>query len=299
MRSINDLDLGLLQVLHALLQENHLTRAATRVGLTQPAMSHALGRLRRVLGDPLMVRARTGMVPTPRALALGERVERILRDAQSLVEDAAVVLPKDLRRGFTIAMADYGETQVLPPLVKRLSVDAPGVDLASRPVPVDLEESMASGRVDIAVGVFRELSPRLYARRMYQERFVSAVRRGHPVLKKRMNLDLFTSLNHVLIAPGGAPGGQVDVALAELGKQRRVVARVGHFLVAPLLVSTGNLVLTAPERLLKSVAGFYKLKLFPTPLAIPDFAVQQVWHERAQKDATHIWFRNVLMDVVK
>jgi DNA-binding transcriptional LysR family regulator len=287
------IDLNLLVALDALLTETHVTRAARRVGLTQPAMSHALARLRQLLDDPLLVRTTRGMAKTPRAAALGPDVRRILGDIETALRPSGPFDPSAVKRTFTIATADYASFVLLPSLIARLEATAPGIDLRVVPIPSALPDlaSALEDAVDLALTPPNTASPALYQKPLLEDRFVCVVRRGHPRIKTKLTLRRFVAEKHLFIALRGTPGGAVDTALATIGQARRVGVMVPHFTVAPFLVATSDLVLTLAERMARRFAELLPLRLFPTPLEVPGFSIAQVWHARRHKDPAHVWLR--------
>lgn len=291
------MDLNLLVAFEALYAEAHVTRAAGRIGISQPALSHALTRLRALFSDPLFLRTPRGVSPTPRAHALALPIRRILRDVEGALEPPRFDPALDART-FRIAAADFGQLVLLPPLLERLGHTAPRADFVVRPVPTDLEAALERGDVDVAFLAGRPKVPRLVAQRLFDERFVSVARKRHPALTGRMTPKRFAALAHLQIAVRGTPGGPVDDALAALGLQRRVVLRVPEFLVAPLLVARSDLVLTAPSRMIEAV-GLRALRVFEPPLRIPTFTLWQVWHEGRRQEPAHAWLRQTLLEIAR
>lgn len=289
-----ELDLSLLRALDALLRERQVTRAARRLGLTQSAMSHALQRLRDLFGDPLFVRSPRGIVPTPRALQLGEALARVLTELARLTEPPEVFNPARLQRRFCLVSSDYADVVLLPALLRRLSLQAPACDLEVRPfVAPDLEEALEDGRVDLAIGVFPKMSACVMQQRLFSDEFVCLLREGHPAQSGPLTPARFAALAHLQIAPRGAPGGPVDDELARLGLTRRVALRIGSFLTGPQLVAQSDLVLTAPERLVRSLSQ-PGLRTLRPPLKLPTIHIYQIWHERRQQDPAHAWLRGCI-----
>jgi len=287
-----DSDLNLLKALDALLQTASVTRAAVAVGLSQPAMSHALARLREDLADPLLVRAGAGYGLTPRAEALRPRVQAALQGARGVFEKAEPQSPAQLKRTFTLGLADYTELVLLPALTAMLAKQAPGISLVCKSRLGSPAEVLERGEVDLWFGVDPPEATGLYAQKLVPDSFLCAVRKGHPVLARGgPTLKQFASMQHVQIAPGERPGGPLDDLLAARGLSRKVAVRLPHFLVAPLLVAKTDLVLTAPARVLRAFAGQARLHVFAPPLPIPPFTLHQVWHARHHADAAHKWFR--------
>lgn len=287
------LDLDLLRVFDHLHRERHLTRAARLLGLSQPAVSRALTRLRDALGDPLFVRAPRGIVPTPRADDLAPEVREILRRATALTQPAQLD-PRVLDRTFVLASVDLLEADLLPRLAALLANEAPHVAITSRPIGVDAGEALSSGRVDLAIGVRSNVPPDAMSTHLFEDDFVCVVRRGHPALKKKLTLQQFASLSHVLISPAGTPGSVVDEALATHGLTRRIAVRTHTFLAAPRVVASTDHVLTGPRRVLTMMSRVDGLRVFSPPVALRGFAVLMAWHPRMQADPVHAWLRGVV-----
>ncbi len=296
---LSAIDLNLLVQLDALLAEAHVTRAASRAGVTQSAMSRALARLRELLADPILVRTGRGMVPTARALALAAPLRRALTELEAVVLERPTFDAQTSKRIFTLATSDFAEALLLPPLRARLSREAPQVDVAVVRAGRDPGGALEDEEIDLAVSPHRGSAPALVWRHLFHEDFICMARKGHPELrgKKRLSLERFLALPQVMIAPDGKPGSVLDDELARLGKRRRVALRVPSFLVAPLVVAESDLIGTFPARLARRMARALPLQLFPTPLALPGFDILTAWHERFRQDAGHAWFRRVLTEV--
>ena len=301
---LESLDLNLLVALRALLAERHVTRAAARVGLSQPAMSHALARLRDLLGDPLLVRTPSGMRPTARAEAMTLPLERALEDLGRALASPAPFEPQKATRKFRIATNDYMELVLFPRLLARVWAEAPNVDIRLVNLVGDGSGELAEGRIDLAMGVVARFggpapAGALRTQRLLSDRFVCVVREGHPVVKKRLSMSDFIALPHALVAPRGDSGGVVDTALARLGKKRRVAVEVPHFLVAPHIVRETDLVLTLAERIAKTLAPLLGLRQMAPPLELEGFSMTMVWHERQHADPAHEWLRGVVKSTAK
>jgi DNA-binding transcriptional LysR family regulator len=298
--NIAALDWNLLVVLEALVAERSVTRAAARLGLSQPATSHALGRLREAFGDPLFVRTRTGLVPTPRTEALAAPLAAALEGVRRALADPARFDPRASHRTFTIASSDLATFVLLPPLAEALAREAPGVNLVVRATPnADVERELAAGTLDLALGPFEDAGAALYRQPLFAVRFVTVLRAGHPVLgaerrgarARRLDVETWCALGHVLVAPGGTRGSLLDTQLAALGLARRIALMVPHFLVAPHVVARSDLVWTAPERMARAYEPLLRLEVRPLPVEVTGFEIAQVWHARHQHDAGHAWLR--------
>jgi len=291
MREVDDgPSLELLRCFATLYRERHLSRAAVRAGLSQPAMSRALARLRARFGDPLFVRTPRAMLPTPRADVLAPRVTAVLEAADALVRPVAFE-PARLTRTFTIATAGFFDGVLVPRLAVALARAAPGAEITTRPFGDDLADGLAGGRLDLMIGIAESVPASARRIRLYEDSFVCAVRRGHPAVGDRFTLKGFAALAHLLVAPAGTPGGRVDRALAARGLARRVAVRIHSFAPAPAIVAGSDLVLTAPRRLLEPLAAPFGLRLLPPPVELASFAVFAAWHPRVHDDPAHAWFR--------
>jgi DNA-binding transcriptional LysR family regulator len=288
-------DLNLLVALDALLRDGSVTAAGKRIGLSQPAMSQALARLRLMLGDALLVREGRVMRATQVAEQLAPRVRRLVSDIEAtLLGDRTFDAAKSSRT-FRLATNDYCGLVLLPEVLSRMRHDAPGVGLDVRAHRGDAPvQELARGELDAAVGVFLRIEEDLGSRELFRERFVCVVRKGHPLGRQRLSVDRYAKLEHVLVsAPDDGPG-VVDHALAAHRLARRVTVRVPHFFVAPALVARTNLVLTIPERVARLAADLHGLRVIAPPLELPDFAVQVVWHKANDTGAANVWVRELL-----
>ncbi|MEZ4399844.1 MAG: LysR family transcriptional regulator [Kofleriaceae bacterium] len=306
MRDVHDeligLDLNLLRVLDVLLAERHVTRAATRLGMTQSAASHALARLRRQFDDPLLVRGERGrLVLTARAETLAPVISRLLGELVAAWR-APGFAPATATRTFHLAASDMAELVLLPALVGRVARLAPGVELFVRPVPEDVAAALASGAVDAVLAPVRARDARAltsdcHYRTLFDETFTCAMRRGHPASRGRLTVARFCQLDHLLVAPRGTAGGFVDDALAALGRRRRVAVTVPHFTVAPAIVAASDLVVTLATRVVAALGPAHGLVTRPPPLAVPGFAMHLIWHARAHADLGQRWLREQLVAV--
>ncbi|WP_437734500.1 LysR family transcriptional regulator [Sorangium sp. So ce1335] len=293
------IDLNLLVVFDALLAEGSVTRAAARVGLSQSAMSHALGRLRALIDDPVLVRTPRGMIPTPRAQELAGPIREALAKIEATVAQSPHFEPATARRSFSVATVDYVELILLPRLVQKLFSDAPFVDLVARPYASDMWSSMETGKVDLAIGMFPSVPAGFYRQRLLEERYMCVVRKDHPVVRSKLTLKMYTSLPHALISPRGDSGGRVDEVLAEQGLSRRVALQIPHFLVAAHIVAETDLVLTVPARIAQAFASTEALRVMKPPVELGGFSLDQVWHERHAKDPAHMWLRGIFAEIAR
>jgi len=294
---LSALDLNLLVVLAALLEERHVTRAASRVGLSQSATSHALSRLRELYRDPLLVRSGRRLDLTPRAVELPPQLTRGLAELGGTLSGARAFEPLTARRSFSVGMADYVQALLLPPLLRLLTTHAPHVDIAISGFP-NLVERLDDGSTDLAVLVGSELPKGLSSRKLFTDGFTCMVRKGHPQVRgTRLSMARYLSLSHVLVSPSGQGASYVDTELERRGLTRRIALRVSSFLIAPKVVTESDLVSTGPSRLLRVLAQRYPIRLLAPPLRLPRFDLYLVWHSRLDHDPAHAWLRQQFSQV--
>jgi len=286
------IDLNLLTALDALLAAQSVTRAARELGRTQPAVSHALRRLRELLGDELLVRTPGGMQPTPRALELRPVVRAAIEAAAAVLQEAPAFDPARAERTFAVAMADQTSFLLLPPLIARISKEAPGVRIDQRPATVDT----LGDDIDLAIGVFRDQPAAARQEPLFREEFVGVIRRGSAAARGPFDLKRYLALPHLLVAPRGLPGSPLDDALARAGQRRRVVLTVPHFLVAPHVIATTDLVWTAPSGLARAF-GHLPLAVRELPFRAEGFTIAARWHARLERDPGVRWLRGVIREV--
>ncbi len=292
-------DFGLLVQLDALLQESSVTGAARRIGLSTPAMSHALARIRERLDDPILVRSGRGMLPTPRALALKPRVREVVAEAGRVLQPEREFVPSELERTFVVHATDYVLTIIGATVDRILREEAPRVRLRFVPNTPEDATLLRDRGSDLAVGIYGELPQEMLRQQLLTDRFVAVVRRGHPVAKRRLTLDHFVRMAHVQVAPRGKPGGYVDDMLAERGLSRTVARAVPYFAAALQLVAETDYVVTISERIAKRHESELRLKSFEVPLELRPYALSLVWHPRLDGDAGHRFVREVFLRASK
>lgn len=295
MRALN---LNLLPVLSALLEERNVTRAARRLGMTQPAVSNALAQLRVLLGDPILIRSGSRMVPSERALTLAAPLAAALQSLGTALEPRGELDPSTLERSFTLATTDYVTFVVLPKLLARLSRVAPGVRLRIQAWPHHrVPPSLERNEADLHVGFYESVPPGHRHERLFEDSFVCVVRRAHPQVGKRLTLATYLKLGHVLVTPEPEAKGIVDVVLERRGLERRVELRLPHFLMVPAVVASTDLVAALDRRVAEPFSRLFRLRLFPPPLALPSGGVGQVWHARTEDSPAHRWLRQLIREV--
>ncbi len=296
---LTSIDVNLLVVLRALLTERHVTRAAARLGLSQSAASHALSRLRELYADPLLVRSGRTLQLTPRALSLLPSLERGLSDLQHTLDGQAAFEAGSAQRAFTIGMADYMQAILMGPLLRRLASKAPQVDLSVVGFP-NWRELIEAGSIDLALTVSGDPPPSTFSvQELFADDFMCMVRRGHPLIKKKLNLAQYLKLRHIVVAPSGTTGSLVDTELERRGLSRRIALRVSNFLIAPIVVCQTDFINTMPTRLARQAAKDYPLQLLPTPFPLPEFGLRLIWHPRLDSDPAQRWLRESLIEVCR
>lgn len=283
-------DLNLLFTLDALLAEGSVGRAAKRLRLSPSAMSRALGRLRDATGDPLLVRAGRGLVPTPRALELRERVRQLVEDAAAVLRPVAKLDFKRLVRTFTLRTSEGWVENFGPDLIARCAAEAPGVRLRFVSKPDKDSTPLREGAVDLETGVVDETTgPELLTQALFRDRFVGVVRMGHSICKGRITPSRYAAGRHIVVSREGHETGLIDDALKPLGLQREIATLVSGFAIAVALARDSDLIASVPERHTSSLR--VGMHAFPLPVVTPDFTVSMLWHPRLDADAAHRWLR--------
>lgn len=289
-------DLNLLVTLDVLLQEGSVARAAERLRLSPSAMSRALARLRETTGDPLLVRAGRGLVPTPRALELRERVNQLVQDGQAVLRPAKKLRLKQLMRTFTLRTSDGFVENFGPKLIARVSQEAPGVRLRFMQKPDKGSTPLRDGAVDLETGVLgKTTGPEVRVQALFRDRFVGVVRTGHPLSQGKLTPARYAAGRHICVSRRGQDKGPIDDALNLLGLEREIVTIVAGFSAALALARTSDLIASVPERHTENLrAGMYS---FPLPVSVPEITVSLFWHPRLHADLAHRWLRACVRDV--
>lgn len=288
-------DLNLLVTLDVLLAEGSVVRAAQRLRLSPSAMSRALARLRAATGDPLLVRAGRGLVPTPRALELRERVGSLVQEGEAVLRPAAARDLKRLARTFTLRASDGFAETFGPALMARIGKEAPGVRLRFVQKVDKNSAPLREGPVDLEVGVIgMATGPEVRTQALFRDRFIGAVRRGHPLSRGKMTVARYAAGRHILVSRRGRDRGPIDDALEKAGLQRQIATIVGGFAAAIALARATDLIASVPERGTASLrAGMHA---FPLPVATPEVTVSMLWHPRLDADAAHRWLRGCVRE---
>ncbi|MFZ3289842.1 MAG: LysR family transcriptional regulator [Telluria sp.] len=294
------LDLNLLRVFDAVMTEQNLTRAAGHLAMTQPAVSNAIKRLRESLGDELLIRTAYGVKPTPRAEALWPAVRQALAGLEQAVTPETFDVSKT-HATFRMAMADATAAFWLPSLVRSIESEAPGVNV--RMVPLTTREPrpmLLRGDIDLAVGFFPGVAAQLSSdtsspirhERLYSGHYVAVMRKNHPLAKVELTVDNYCANNHLLVSFSGRAHGLADEALAQLGRQRRILLTVNQFFTAGKVVANSDLITVLPKHLIASTGMTDALVWRELPFAMPAVHLDMLWHERDARSFAHKWLRN-------
>lgn len=299
---LSQLNVNLLVALDLLLQEQGVSAAAARAGVTPSAMSHSLRALRELLNDPLLIRTHGGMTPSPLALELAGPLHKVLAELANVIRLEAHFDPATARRSYVICAPDFISTLLAVQLAELLDNEAPGVDVEVRPLArvgdamlLRQAAQLEEGSVDLVVGALLPQTPGLVREELYQEKFVCVVREGHPSVDEQLAVEQFAAIPQVLITiTDDRSPSSVDVALAELGLTRMVRVRTRYFMMAPQLVAHSDLLLTCPRQLALFAAETLPLRILESPFELYTYSEYQAWHRRFDRDPSHVWFRDLV-----
>lgn len=303
MRQRDDLSLNffLLRCLVALVDNSQVTRAADALNMSQPAMSRAMSQLRQLTGDPILVKAQVGLVPTAKAMQLREFAQRILYEMDQLLGQAIAFDPAVARRNFRVVATDYLECVFLDPLVTRLAQQFPGISVtACHPVdPRHLNQVLESGEADFCVGMLPPTLEDLRHRLIFRDRIACVAAKGHAALGRQLTPQEFAALDHIVIKPTVRVfGDDVDEALGRLGLARNTRLTTPGYLSAPYLIESTSMVALMPESLASRFCERFALARIDVPFDVPPYEVYLYWHERTHNHLDHIWFKEqVLSDL--
>jgi DNA-binding transcriptional LysR family regulator len=293
--NLKDIDLNLLVVFNQLLIERRVSKVADSLGLSQPAISNALARLRKLTGDTLFLRTTKGMEPTPFAQQLAEPIAFALGLIHSAVNQRTSFDPATARRSFTVGMTDIGEIYFLPKLMEELAKVASGVTMSTvRNTSVNLRDEMEAGHIDLAIGLLPQLKAGFFQRRLFRQRYVCMFRRGHGLDKRKVSLVEFSSADHVVVISEGTGHGKVDELMERSGVMRNVRLTVPHFVAVGHILQHSNMVATVPERLAQALVGPFGLAYVKHPASLPEIAINMFWHAKYHKDPANEWLRSLV-----
>ncbi len=295
--NVQGLDLNLLRVFDAVLRDRSVTSAAKHLGLTQPAVSNALARLRAQFEDVLFVRTPTGMDATPFARELSEPVRQALALLESALAHGPGFDPATSTRAFRFYMSDLGQIEFLPPLVERARRVAPGVRLEAVTLEVeDISDALAAGALDLAVGFLPGLGPPVRRQPLFRDPYVCLMRADHPDIGKTLTKKKFLAASHALVSYRGGHR-VIEEALERAGLARKIALRVPHFTVVPMVLERSDLILILPTKVARVYERQGRFKFLPLPVPIPPADVAAHWHERFERDPGNRWLRETIMEL--
>lgn len=298
-QTLSNLDLRLLQLFDAIYQIGNLSRAAEAVGLTQPAVSLALGKLRGHFGDPLFVRTAGGMAPTPYAEALHVLVRVSINAVQATIDFRMDFKPHETARTFNICMTDVGQIVLLPGLLNVLRSAAPGVRVEVTSITEGTPRALESGDLDLAVGFMPNIEGRFFQQVLFDEEFVCLARSEHPRIGQRLTLKQFQDEQHVVVKTSGTGHLVVDKAIQQLGLTRKVAVQIPNFIGLATVVGATDYLCTLPRRAGQILARTPGVQEHRPPFKLPSYKVKQHWHERHHHDPAHVWLRAVVVSLYR
>ena len=291
--NLSDKDLNLFVVFDVIYTERNLTKSGEVLGITQPAVSNALSRLRENFNDELFVRTSKGMVPTPVAENMVNDIRQALDLIRNSISESESFKPKTANATFRISIGDTSEYRLLPQLIKNISYLAPGVDVESYLTPrTETPKELAAGNIDFAIDPPIHSDPNLRNKKIYQDDYVLVVNKKHPIAKKKkISLEDYLNLSHIHISKRASGLGHVDTTLNRLGLTRRIALKAQHFLVAPYIIDQSNLAMTT----IKSFSRGRELKVFQLPFKINPLVLHLYWHVNKDMDPANKWMRELIL----
>jgi DNA-binding transcriptional LysR family regulator len=295
---LHEIDLNLLVVFNQLRVERRVSKVADNLGISQPAVSNSLAKLRKLFGDELFLRTPKGMEPTPFADQLAESVSYALAMIHSGVNQRTRFDPANERGSFTIGMTDIGEIYFLPELIERVKREAPGIALSTvRNTTVNLRDELESGKVDMAIGLLPQLKAGFFQRRLFRQRYVCLMRSGHRLDKKRITLAEYAGAEHLVVVSAGTGHGKVDELLHRSGIERRVRLTVPHYVSVGHILQRSELITTVPERLADRLLTPFGLAKVTHPAKLPEVAINAFWHAKYHRAPANVWLRSVVFEL--
>jgi DNA-binding transcriptional LysR family regulator len=293
---IRAVDLNLLKAFDALTNERAVTRAAERIGLSQPAMSHALSRLRSLFSDDLFVRTPVGMEPTARAREIAPLVAAAIEHIEAALNLGIGFDPAKSTGIFTAGMAEYAEVALVGHLAEAFAREAPRATLRLTPLTgIDAAEQLDRGAIDVAIAHLGTVPPHIESILLLRDPFVVIARPGHPIARQNLSIEDYAALNHVLVSPRGDTSGALDRILVDFGLRRRIALLVATYLALPVALAASDLVATVPSRTARQIAATAEIEIMPLPI---DFSttVSMAWHRRTASEPAQAWFRALLIE---
>ena len=295
---LRQIDLNLLVIFNQLLRDRRVSSTAEKLGLSQPAVSHALKRLRVLLKDDLFVRTSRGMDPTPYAMHLIEPIGHALGTLEKALHERDTFNPQTSDRVFTLSLTDIGEIYFMPALMDALPQIAPHVRIHTlRHNEGDLRDDMESGQVDMAVGLLPGLTTGFFQRRLFKQRYVCLFRKGHPLAQNPITLSQYQSLPHVGVRSANTGHGEVDEWMQKKGIRRQMWLQVPHFVAVGHILQHSDLIATVPERFAQRCEGPFQLVSSPLPVKLPDIAIHLFWHGKYNRDPANMWLRQLMVEL--
>lgn len=295
---LSDIDLNLFVVFDAIYTEGNLTRAGEIIGITQPAVSNSLSRLRTLFDDPLFVRTADGMVPTPVAQNIIGPVRQSLGLIRASVQESERFDPAVSEKRFRLSMTDLSQAIYLPWLMGRIKAEAPLIAFDCYHVHRrDMNIELASGNLDLAIDIPLSPDPQIKQAPLFSHPQVCVYRKDHPLIKGQLDLDTYLAMDHIHISSRRGGLGQVDLALGKMGKRRNIALRTQHYLSTPQLVARTNLVITVPKIFAQFLANNASVTFTDIPFEVPSLETHLYWHESTDKDQANIWLRDLLLQL--
>jgi DNA-binding transcriptional LysR family regulator len=296
---IRAVDLNLLKAFDALTNERAVTRAAERIGLSQPAMSHALSRLRSLFADDLFVRTPRGMEPTARGREIAPLVAAAIQHIETALNLGLGFDPAKSTGIFTAGMAEYAEVALVGRLAEAFARQAASATLRLTPLTgIDAAEQLDRGGIDVAIAHLGTVPPHIESILLLRDPFVVIARRGHPIAGQNLSIEDYAALNHILVSPRGDTSGALDRILVDFGLRRRIALLVATYLALPVALAASDLVATVPSRTARQIAATAEVEIMPLPI---DFSttVSMAWHRRAASEPAQAWFRALLIEAAR
>jgi len=296
--NLRDIDLNLLVIFNQLLIDRRVSTTADKLGLSQPAISNSLKRLRTLLKDELFVRTARGMEPTPYALHLIEPIGYALSTLQNALNQRDSFDPAISERTFTLGVTDIGEIYFMPTLMAMLSSEAPNIKISTlRHNTGHLSDDMAAGNVDIAIGLLPSLTTGFFQRRLFKQRYVCLFRQGHPTARNPISLAQYKSLPHVGVTSTNTGHGEVDEWMIRKGILRDIHLHVPHFVAVGHILQSSDLIATVPERFAQKCSGPFQLETSPLPFKLPEIAINLFWHAKYNREPANMWLRQRVIEL--
>jgi len=290
-----NIDLNLLVVFNEIYQEQQISGVAKRLNLSQPAVSNALSRLRRTFDDQLFVRTKVGMQPTPLAERLAEPVRLALNGLTLALNVQEKFEAATSARSFTVGLTDVAELYFMPRLIQHCTRESPSVKISTeRTGRLDLMSEMGSGRIDIAIGAFREVSDALFQRRLFRQPYVVLMRDRHPLAAQTLTLKRYLAAQHLMVNSSESPYDRINLDLEKAGVMQQVRFSVPHFTAVPYIIANSDLLVTVPQKLAESAAQPFNLTSQAAPLRLPELQTNIFWHRRYNQDHGNVWLRNLI-----